>query len=85
MSVTREDIESFHRFAEKKLEDGEDGLTMEEFLDLWRLENPAAQHVADDVLAVKAALRDLENGDRGVTFEEHIRETRTKFDIPADR
>ena len=76
--MTKEEIESFHRFAEKKLEDGEDDLTMEEFLDLWRLENPSAEHVADDVLAVKAALRDLENGDRGVPFEEHIRETRTR-------
>ena len=82
MSVTKEEIESFQLFAEKKIQSGEDDLTMEELFDLWRLENPSLERFQEDVLAVKAALRDLENGDRGVPFDEHIREVQTKFNIP---
>ena len=84
MSVTKEQIESFHRFAERKIENGEDDFTMESLLDMWQLENPSAGQFENDVLAVKAAVRDLQNGERGVSFESHIRELRDKLDIPAD-
>ena len=40
----------------------------------------------DDVLAVKAALRDLENGERGIPFDEHLRELSEQFGLnPSDQ
>ena len=39
----------------------------------------------DDVLAVKAAVRDLENGDRGIPFDEHLRELSAQFGLEPNR
>ena len=84
MAVTEEELDSFHRFAaEKRADDGSD-LTLQELLDLWQIENPAPEELRENVLAVKAAIRDMENGDRGMPFEDHIWGMQEKHSIPAD-
>lgn len=59
-------------------------MSPEEALDVWRAENPDEALRAENVKAVKAALRDMENGDRGVPFEEFDREFRQTHQISLD-
>lgn len=82
MNATQEQIDSFHQFATERLSNGGADLTMEELFELWRLENPSPERRTADLLAVKAALRDMENGDTGVPFEEFKREFRARHNIP---
>ena len=83
MSATLEDLERFHSFAATKLETCDEDWSLQELLDQWEIENPDPAQLHDDVLAVKAALRDLENGDRGIPFEEHIRELSARFGLES--
>ncbi|MGD9635789.1 MAG: hypothetical protein AB7G28_21920 [Pirellulales bacterium] len=64
MSITSDDLNAFHRFAVTTIADrGADSL--QELVDLWELENADPQLHAENVAAVRAALRDMENGDKG--------------------
>jgi hypothetical protein len=83
MTVTRTEIDSFHRFAVSKLNDDGNDLSFEELVDLWLVENTSHEGLQKDVLAVKAAIRDMENGDRGIPLDEHLRELHEKLDPTA--
>ncbi len=82
MSVTLDELNRFHGFAVGKLDSGED-LTLQDLLNQWELENPNPNRGHEDLLAVKAALRDLENGDRGRPFEDHLRELAIQFGLDS--
>jgi hypothetical protein len=79
MPVTLEELHRFHRFAEEKLGNGGSDLTLYGLVDLWLIAQPSPERLHDDVQAVKAALRDLDAGDRGVPLEEHLQEMREKY------
>lgn len=79
MAVTQEDLNQFHHFAAEKVAAGKDAESLEELLDLWHLENPDPKRLREDVLAVQAALRDLEQGDRGIPFDEHLSELKARY------
>ena len=81
MSVTIEELRRFHQFAEEKLSNCWADLTLDNLVELWNIENPSPERLHEDVLAVKAALRDLDNGERGIPHEEHMREMREKYGI----
>jgi len=81
MSKTRDELHQFVAFARKWL-DGEGAeLSLDELFDLWRSENPADFDYTEDVIAVKAALHDLQNGDRGTPAGEHSDVLRSEFGI----
>ena len=84
MATTQDDINGFAQFATEKLGSGGAELSLEELLDLWRVENPCPEQLHEDTLAVNAAIRDMENGDRGEPAEDVIRELRHRHNIPTD-
>jgi hypothetical protein len=57
---------------------------LEELIDLWQVENPSPEQTRDDILAVKASLRDMESGERGRPWDEFAREFRAHHG-PAER
>lgn len=64
MSLTSDDLNAFHRFAATTL--ASRGVeTLQELVDLWELGHPAPQLHAENVAAIRAAIRDMENGDTG--------------------
>ena len=80
MTATLQQLNSFHRFAMEKLNSGSVDLSLEDLFGMWQIENATPEQRNRDVLAVKAAIRDLENGDRGIPFDQHIRELRDRYD-----
>jgi hypothetical protein len=84
MQTTLDELHRFHRFAEEKLSNGGSDLTLEQLVDLWNIENPSPEALREDVLAVKAALRDLDNGDRGIPVEELIQKMRDKYGLAEE-
>lgn len=83
MSVTLEELNRFHGFAVAQIDAAEHEWTLQDLLDEWELQNSDPTRRQEDVLAIRAALRDLERGDRGIPFDEHIQSLATEFGLEA--
>ena len=79
--ATQQQIDSFHDFATQHVSNGGAGLSMEQLFDLWQEQQPSAEELTESVAAVKAALRDMENGDTGRPAEDVIAELRNEAGI----
>ncbi len=76
------DLRDFHRFVGEKVNNGEASLSPEEVLDEWRMLHPAPEAIEEDVAAIQEAIDDMENGDRGIPFEEFDRDFRARHNLP---
>jgi hypothetical protein len=78
MAITSDDLQAFHQFAQERLtSDGAESL--QELVDLWEIEHPKPDVHAQNVVAVRAALRDMENGDEGRPANQLIEELRAEL------
>lgn len=73
--ATRQEIDSFHEFASREIDNGGAELSIDELYGLWRSRHPTEHELAKSVAAVTAAYGDLEGGDRGRPAREALRET----------
>src|SRR2546426_885098 len=76
-------LRDFRDFLNEKLSNGGADLSPEEALDEWRRMHPEPFDDEDDVIAIQAALDDLDRGEKGITLDELDRELRVKFNLPA--
>jgi hypothetical protein len=74
------ELAQFKHFIVQHVESG-NAISPEEALDLWRLQNPRSEEFANDVLALRAAIADLEAGDIGVPLDEFDREFRRQHGL----
>ena len=74
MATTEQDIDSF---AQQKLAQAEGELSMDDIYDEWRIQHPPSE----DALAIKAALRDMHNGEKGRPLDEFLTELRAEKSI----
>ena len=70
-------IESFSEFAKAKVDQAGNDLSIDDLYDEWRTQHPPA----DDLLAIKASLRDMENGETGRSFDDFAAEFRYRNGI----
>lgn len=77
------ELHEFYEFVGELLRVGS-VMSPEEVLDAWRKDSPDDQRHVDNVKALKAAVRDMQNGDSGVPFEEFDRDFRQTHDMPLD-
>jgi hypothetical protein len=75
------ELASFHRFVADALQHGRGDVSPEEAIDLWRSQCPAESDFEETVSAVQEALQDMENGDRGVAFEQFDRDFRQRHKL----
>ena len=76
------DLRAFRDFLDAKLSNGGGGLTPEECLELWEVENESPHERAATVKAVREALDDMRAGDTGIAAREAIVEIRRKHSLP---
>ena len=76
------ELREFYRFVGEKLKNGGAELLPEEALNEWRDLHPDPLDFEDDVAAIQASLDDLDNGVKGMPFEEFDREIRREFNLP---
>jgi hypothetical protein len=81
LKATEQQIEQFRDFALRQLRNGGADLTVDEVYDLWRAECPSDDEVREDVLAVRASLRDMERGEIGRAFDDFTRDFRARHNI----
>ena len=82
--ATKEQLESFHRFASRQLDAGCTDLSIDELYDLWRCSNLPTDELLESVAAVRAAWADIEAGDEGIPVEDHLAQLRAKYNIPDE-
>ena len=70
--------------ATQSISQGGESLSLDDLWDRWRLENPTPEEAREDLQAVKESIRDMENGDHGAAVEDHIRDMRKRYGLPAD-
>jgi hypothetical protein len=77
------ELRAFHRFLGAKLENGGADLWPEEALEQWRELHPEPwDDEDDDVAAIQASIDDFDRGERGMPFDEFMRELRAKLNLP---
>lgn len=81
MPTTAQELESFSRFAKKRLSGADTGPSLDQLFDLWRIENPSDTDYTENVAAVAGAIKDFRNGDRGRPAGELSRELRVELGI----
>jgi len=75
MRTTEEELQSFNQFVHEHLQSGEHSI--DELFDEWRSINPADE----DVRAIAASLRDLDNGVQGEELEDFINNFRKRHGL----
>lgn len=77
MAHLLDQIDSFQQFARDQVAAGREPPSLDELYDDWRESHPRD----DDVLAVQASLRDMEQGETGQPFEEFDQEFRRRNNL----
>ena len=75
------DARAFHDFLGTKLSSGSNGLTLEEYLDLWEYENSPEEEREETIRAIQRGLEDMHAG-RTRSFDEFDREFRERHGLP---
>lgn len=83
MSVTKKQIDQFHRFATEKLDNGGAELTFQQLVALWHLEHPTDEERAEVIAAIEQGNKDIEAGNYRPAGE-FMKEMRQKYNIPSD-
>ena len=83
-SPVSQELRSFKDFVSEKLESGDAGLTPEEALDQWRSLHPDPEDLQQSVAAVRKALIDMANGDRGrhQPADDVLSDLRERYQLP---
>ncbi len=84
MPITSDDLNAFHRFAIARVaKDGAESL--QELVTLWEIDHPDAHAHAQNVAAVQAAIRDMEEGDQGRSAVDILQELRSEMALRRTR
>lgn len=75
MATAEDDLRVFNDFVKQRLQT-DDTVSLGELMDEWQLLHPTDMQFAENVDAVKAAIADYKDGDRGKPAGELARELR---------
>jgi len=81
MSATEDDIRNFNEFALSRISRDGAEVELEDLLEEWRRQNPDPGQQQQDLLAIKAAVDDWDNGDMGRPADEVLAEIRAKHNL----
>jgi hypothetical protein len=84
MAITKDDLDAFHQFAAARLTSG-GADSLQELVDIWESEHPTPELRAENVAAVQAAIRDMQNGDTGRPAELVLQELRAELSGRCDQ
>ena len=81
MSSAQQELQSFNRFAEARISEQGEGLSLDELFDQWRAENPSDEQYDENVKAIAASIRDFADGERGAISGSHSDDLRKEFGL----
>jgi hypothetical protein len=81
MVAAAQELQSFYQFAEGRLQTAGSSQTLDDLYLEWRACHPAPGELEGNVLAVRAALRDMDDGETGRRIEDFATEFRKRNGI----
>jgi hypothetical protein len=81
MATVANELQSFYHFADERLGISGCNQTLDELYAEWRALNPTPEELEANVLAVRAALRDMDQGEAGRPIDEFAAEFRQRNGI----
>ena len=81
MAATAQEFQSFCMFAEQRLRNDQAGESLDDLYIEWRSCNPSPEELETNVLAVRAALRDMDAGETGRPIDVFAAEFRRRNGI----
>ena len=81
--ATKQQIDSFHRFALERLSEGDSDISVDDLYGQWRLENLSDEEQAEVHEAIRTGIREADEG-LGRPADEFIEDMREKHNIPPD-
>lgn len=79
MAVTIDEIDSFRRFAIERVRT-DANVSLEDLVGAWRLLNPTPEEHAENIAAIRSAIRDMDSGDHGRPAIEIVNELRRELE-----
>ena len=79
MTLTSQDLDSFHHFSREQLDSGEAGLSLEKLASRWL----AAEQRSDIVAALHEAI-DQMNAGLGESLDDAMDDIRQRLNVPAE-
>ena len=83
MSVTKDQLDSFHRFASEKLDAGGPDVSWQQLFQLWQLENPTDEERSEVNAIIRQGDKEIAAG-RGRPADEVNDEIRRKYNLSAE-
>ncbi|QDT63459.1 hypothetical protein [Calycomorphotria hydatis] len=83
MATVREQLESFHNFANHRLASDSSSMTIDQIYEEWRMQHLAEEEYATNVTAIQASIDDYQRGERGTELGGHSDELRREFGLDA--
>lgn len=81
MAVSQEELQAFHRFAQDRI-NSEAAETLHELVDSWEIANLSEEDTRENIAAIDAAVRDMQNGDAGRDAKKILGELRAELNYP---
>jgi hypothetical protein len=81
MPTTTAELQSFYQFAEERLRNGGCDQTLDDLYAEWRACNPLPSELDDNVRALRASLRDMDEGQTGRSLDDFAAEFRQRNGI----
>jgi hypothetical protein len=81
MVAAAQELQSFYQFAEGRLRTAGTNQSLDDLYLEWRACNPTPDELEGNVLAVRAALRDMDEGETGRPIEDFAAEFRKRNGI----
>ena len=81
MAATTRELQSFYEFVEQRLHARTCDRSLDDLFSEWRACNPTPEELEANALAVRASLRDMDEGDTGRPIDEFAAEFRQRNGI----
>lgn len=73
------ELRSFGAYITGLIESGKEGVSPEDALMRWRMQNLSPEEFDEEVAAIKEALDDMEAGDKGIPIEQFFAEIDAEY------
>jgi hypothetical protein len=78
MAEAAQELQNFYQFADQRLRGHTGEQSLDQLFAEWRSQNPGPKELQDNVLAVRASLRDMDSGINGRPIDEFELEFRQR-------
>lgn len=81
--TTQQQLDSFNKFVQLRVSQGEVDASLDDLFDRWRHENPSDELHEENVAAIAASIEDFLRGERGTLAKENCAKLRKEYGLPT--